>query len=752
MKKLFLLMSCILLFTSFSKSQETFDFNNYQLLKSSGKIPEDITKLYMEKYKEDKSSISKSDKRSENKAKDEFLQESNYYINQLLISGKILFNDPITNYINGIADVILKDQPDLRKSLRFYTVKSPSVNAFSTDKGIIFVNLGLVAQVTSEAQLAFVLSHEIVHYAKKHNMDFYLSKKKIEKNKSYDQEDVDESFLKVHHRSREMESEADDLGLLDYYSKTNYALTEIDGAMDVLQYAYLPFDDIKFDKSYFESPYFKFPDNYRLDNITPIKGRDDYDDTLSTHPNVLKRREALKDLIKSLDNNGKQAFIQSKEKFTNVKNLARFECINQYIVDQDYVEAFYNSYIMLKDNPTSFYLHKSMASSLYLMAKHKIDGKLTEVVADYKKREGESQQLNYLFRKFEKKDFCAVAIRNIWQLYKLHPENEYLTSLKDDMFKNMFSKGNIKPKDLAFALRDTSSVNVVADSLAIEHASNKYDRIKSKKKTTESKGGGNENYFKYILVDMLQDTAFKRNFNNSFAISKVTNEDEDNDEYESYRSYRRRIKNTSTTKINNILVFNPLYFKIDERKSDMIRYMDSDQKQKEYIDKIKRITNKLSIKTNMLIPSEFTADDTETYNDYSLLKDWLTESFNMPNESTYILNSSQNVSPLIKKYNTQYIDVSGVLSARTHKMPQTYSQACLWSVYLITIPYSIYLISAPDYYSYYFHTVLDLKTGQAIYYNNSSFYNRDRNDYLNSKLYDSFNQIRKGKNLRTSNN
>ena len=306
-----------------------------------------------------------------------------------------------------------------------------------------------------------------------------------------------------------------------------------------------------------------------------------------------------------------------------------------------------------------------------------------------------------MFRKFEKKDFCAVAIRNIWQLYKLHPENEYLTSLKDDMFKNMFSKGNIKPKDLAFALRDTSTVNVVADSLAIEHASNKYDRIKSKKKTTESKGGGNENYFKYILVDMLQDTAFKRNFNNSFAISKVTNEDEDNDEYESYRSYRRRIKNTSTTKINNILVFNPLYFKIDERKSDMIRYMDSDQKQKEYIDKIKRITNKLSIKTNMLIPSEFTADDTETYNDYSLLKDWLTESFNMHNESTYILNSSQNVSPLIKKYNTQYIDVSGVLSARTHKMPQTYSQACLWSVYLITIPYSIYLISAPDYYSYY---------------------------------------------------
>lgn len=569
MKKVYLLLLSILCFVSTPKAQQEIDFNQFKRLQSSGKVPDDITKLYIEKYNDDKSTIEKSNRRSENKAKDQFLQESNFYINQLLISGKVLFNDPVTKYINVIADNILKEEPELRKTLRFYVVKSPSVNAFSTDKGIIFVNLGLIAQVTSEAQLAYVLSHEIVHYVRKHNMDFYMTKNKILKNKRYENDDVDESFLKVHHRSREMESDADNYGLTDYYSKSNYSLSEIDGAMDVLQYAYLPFDDIKFDKSYFESPYFKFPDTYRLENLTPIKGKEDYEDTLSTHPNVLKRREALKELVKSMDNKGKQAFVQPKELFNTVKTLARFECINQFIIDQNYDDAIYNSYIMLKEYPNNFYLEKSITTSMYLLAKLRLDGKMSNGMTDYKKLEGESQQLNFLLKKLERKEVCLVALRTIWKTYKQHPENEYLAAIKDNMFKDIFKRLDLKTSDLATS-KDTVNPLTI-DTVAVEKANNKYDRIKQKKKNTETKE--KQNYFNFMLVDLFQDKDFVKDFDKFKKNSKKEDYDED-------RVVKRK-KRTSNTlsheeseeeiaalpeKINNIIIFNPFLFK-DRRTS-----------------------------------------------------------------------------------------------------------------------------------------------------------------------------------------
>ena len=750
MKKLYLLLISILCLFSVLKAQKEIDFNNFPLLHSSGKIPDDITKMYMEKYNEDKSTMDNSGKRAERKAKDQFLLESNYYLNQLLISGKILFNDPVTEYINGIADVILKDQPELRKTLRFYAVKSASVNAFATDKGIIFVNLGLVAQVTSEAQLAYVLSHEIVHYVKKHNMDFYLTKKKILKGSSYDSEEEDESFLKVHHRSREMESEADNIGLSEYYSKTNYSFTEIDGAMDVLQYAYLPFDDIKFEKSYYENGYFSFPDNYKLDNITPIKGRDDYDDTLSTHPNIKKRRESMQEIIKKYDNANRQAFIQSKDKFIYVKKLARFECINIFIVEQEYDQALYNSYIMLKEYPNNFYLQKAMASSMYLLAKHRLDGTLNKVVGDYKKMEGEQQQMNFLIRKFEKKDICVVALRDIWKLHKQYPKNAYLTSMKDDILKEMFDRINLKNTDFSTS-KDTATT--MPDTTAIEKAGNKYDRIKLKKKSTAVKE--KLNYFNYMLVDLFQDSAFKSNFNDAFEIaqnSKKRNDDEDDDEgYVAKKKKRTWVKldDELPSKIDNILVYNPVYYKVDLRKTDALKFIASDQKGKEYVERIKNITKMLNIKTKLLIPSEFTSDDVDIYNDYATLKDLLSEAMNISSKSNYVYNSVQYTGDIADKYDTRYINFSGVVSSRIKKSSQAIFNAVIYSILIYPIPFSIYTITVPEYYTVYFQSLFDIKTGKVLFERASPFNYRDRNDFLNSQLYDSFNKIKYLKKYKT---
>ena len=69
---------------------------------------------------------------------------SNYFLRDLLLSGDVLVNDPLGNYVNRVADELLKNDPELRKQIHIYVIKSPHVNAHAFDKGFIFINVGLL--------------------------------------------------------------------------------------------------------------------------------------------------------------------------------------------------------------------------------------------------------------------------------------------------------------------------------------------------------------------------------------------------------------------------------------------------------------------------------------------------------------------------------------------------------------------------------------------------------------------------------
>ena len=113
--------------------------------------------------------------------------------------------------VENIADTLLHDYPELRRNLRFYTVKSPEVNAFATGQGMIFVNTGLVAHADNEAQLAFIIGHEIIHYYRQHATEM-LTRKDNPRRRNNEEEELS-IFIKRHNRSRQMENEADSLGI-----------------------------------------------------------------------------------------------------------------------------------------------------------------------------------------------------------------------------------------------------------------------------------------------------------------------------------------------------------------------------------------------------------------------------------------------------------------------------------------------------------------------------------------------------------
>ena len=71
-------------------------------------------------------------------------------------------------YVNRVTDSLLANDPVTRSQINIYILRSTVVNAFATDRGSIFVTIGLLTRLHNEAELAFVLAHEIVHFKRRH--------------------------------------------------------------------------------------------------------------------------------------------------------------------------------------------------------------------------------------------------------------------------------------------------------------------------------------------------------------------------------------------------------------------------------------------------------------------------------------------------------------------------------------------------------------------------------------------------------
>jgi len=85
-------------------------------------------------------------------------------IHQQLLDRYRLNSDPRTNaYVNRIGQRLAKVSDCSQIPFHFYVVQDPSINAFSTTGGFVYVNTGLLNAVDNEAQLAGVLGHEIGH-------------------------------------------------------------------------------------------------------------------------------------------------------------------------------------------------------------------------------------------------------------------------------------------------------------------------------------------------------------------------------------------------------------------------------------------------------------------------------------------------------------------------------------------------------------------------------------------------------------
>lgn len=87
----------------------------------------------------------------------------------LVRSSMPLVEDPeVKNYVQGIVDRIVKTLPPQPYKFKTSVLLEPSLNAFATPGGFVFVHTGLIQNLDHESELAGVLSHEIAHVTQRH--------------------------------------------------------------------------------------------------------------------------------------------------------------------------------------------------------------------------------------------------------------------------------------------------------------------------------------------------------------------------------------------------------------------------------------------------------------------------------------------------------------------------------------------------------------------------------------------------------
>ncbi len=89
-------------------------------------------------------------------------------------SDQLYENKQATVYLQNVMDRLY---PEFKGKIRVYIYDSTELNAFALPNGSVYFNLGLLARIQNEAQLAAVMAHEAAHFIEKHSFKQRVSTK-----------------------------------------------------------------------------------------------------------------------------------------------------------------------------------------------------------------------------------------------------------------------------------------------------------------------------------------------------------------------------------------------------------------------------------------------------------------------------------------------------------------------------------------------------------------------------------------------
>lgn len=295
-------------------------------------------------------------------------------VEELLISSRSVTEQAADTYIKTVAGKIISSNPELKGlNVRVVFSRDYFPNAYSIGDGTIVFNAGLFVYLESEAQMAFVISHELAHYYLNHSgqkLAKYVAlknsdslKKEIKKlvKQEYGVMAQLEKMVKsltfdIHRHSRDREEEADKVGLQflknsgydgQAFISTMELLDKVDDTsffsplhlQKVLSLPGYPFKERWIKK---ESSIFSAMNSEEASGLTK-KERD----SLKTHPDCSKRIALLSEQALKIAG---QQFLVDENLFKKLKDGFVPEIMEEIYRQGNIGYHLYQSLRMLQDN------------------------------------------------------------------------------------------------------------------------------------------------------------------------------------------------------------------------------------------------------------------------------------------------------------------------------------------------------------------------------------------------------------------
>ncbi len=674
-----------------ASAPESLHLSNYQRLTSQGALPLDFRISQDENYNLQKSGEDYLDKKSYVNDFQEFQYASDFYMNILLRSGAVVFGDTVSQYLNRVKNIILASNPEIRDKIRIYTLRSEEVNAFTSDGGIIIVTTGLFERLNNEAELAFILCHEVNHYIQKHSIKFYGA---AENNKStYGYEYVD-NVTSLFKYSRNLESEADLFGA-KLFMKTQYNPDAIKSAFDILAFSDYPSLFELPDKNFFNDAFYQLPSDYFAASLIPPFINENTDDEKATHPSIKKRREAIQKTLNAAFDTTGYDFLVDENWFNCIKIICRYDLSQTAIDEGNYGSAILRSLQQLQSERGDKYFEKKMADALYGYALFGYQKKKAVTVRDSAMLSRE--QFYQLTSTIPELEMQILALRYNWLLYQKDTMDSVRLQICGHLMRRITTKYETMPETFVFI------------------------------------GAKSPDYWKNAFHEIPDQQHFIELFNqNKIATNKRP---------VSYRSNSSKKFKIYAIGAEKVILMEPVYIKHTNLDEDAVAYVASGKAKEALAEKIFDCADKLDLAIEYFDPIEFDSTATQKFNDMAMINTWFIKALEANTRKIDVSNFyHEDLIKIADRYQTDFVAWTGVI---TYVEPE--QMAALKIVVGILMPPFLPLVVADlttNNYTYYLTIVANIRTGEIIanYINESRM--TDSDELQKSNLYFILQQIK----------
>jgi len=346
----------------------------------------------------------------------------------------------IKNYLETILDIVTAKN-GLKEEFEIVCTRYAVPNAFNMGDNKLYVNIGLLEQLENEAQIAFMLCHELSHQLLFHVQDAFIAEEKRAKDKAvkkqirdinkakYNKLDKTFQFVKNYNYdfakySRANERSADSMAVV-LLQKTDYDLREGKGLMEILDH--IDEDSTKIDyHTYFDKDSVSIKNEWIVGKKPALtfskKKAIEFDkDSIKTHPNIPNRINMIDSqlLLIGYSHSGKKLFVQPKATFDSIVSVSKFEIIEAYQKRKRYAAVVYYGIRLLSAYPENKYLYKNISIALNELSKavkkHTVQNYIP-IESDEDFSEGYNQLLRIIDRTTAE-EFDALVKNFITQYY-----------------------------------------------------------------------------------------------------------------------------------------------------------------------------------------------------------------------------------------------------------------------------------------------------------------------------------------------